>query len=238
MKTYDPSLPLIYIHIPKTAGTSTKALFKRWFGNGLYEHYFNQLTREPPAKLDLAALHTAQLPVALYGHFNSMRGFGIEQYYPEVSQFVTVLRDPFERAISNYYFLRRVAPVWHDPSRIPTSDLREHLRNDRANMFNHFPRPVTTDNYRDLIDEYFIEIGLTENLGESMRRIAMTLSLPFDPAWLLHLNPTEHTQEYPADLKAEYSERHALEMEVYEYVRSQFMARQTPGPVVEAGKSS
>ena len=102
---YDPKAPLIYIHVPKAAGTSAKQWFKRWFADGFYEHYYDEVNAILPIKRDVAALHEAEKQIVIYGHFNAKRGFGIQQYYPEVNQFVTILRDPFEAAVSEYFFL-------------------------------------------------------------------------------------------------------------------------------------
>jgi hypothetical protein len=103
-------------------------------------------------------------------------------------------------------------------------------------MFNHFPRVVTKDNYRAMIEESFVEIGLMEHLVESMRRIATKLSMPFDHLWLPHLNPTNRNQSHPADLREEYVEQHPLEFEVYDYVLSRFKQAQGAGSVDDRGK--
>ena len=138
VRTYDRSKPLIFIHVPKTAGESVRDVFARWF----------------PGKV-----------------------------FPQ--------------------FLRSTPP----------------------NMLDHFPRPVTRDNYRQVIEECFIEVGLTERLAESLRRIASQLSLPFDPAWLAHRNATERTEPAPEELRAEYMKKHSLEFDVYEYAKRRFDER-------------
>lgn len=220
MKNYDKNQPLIVIHIPKAAGSSAKQVFKRWYGNGLFEHYFNERAGELPLKRDLAGLHSVDDPVAVYGHFNRLRGFGIEDYYPEVKQFVTIMRDPFESAISRYFFTRKHGEHWLDQSRVPVAELRKFLKETPPNILNHFPREITQSNYRDLIEEYFVEIGITESLEESMQRIAGKLGMPFQSDWLPFVNSTERDQPNPDDLRSEYSERHSLEFEVYNYVAS------------------
>ena len=222
MREYDRTSPLIVIHIPKAAGTSVKAVFRKWFGEGLHEHYFNERTDSPPGRLDLRLLHSPNRPVAVYGHFNRLRGAGVEQYYPDVQQFITILRDPFERAISNYYYVRDNSAHWKNQTRVPKTDLRRFLIETQASMLNQFPRPVTRDNYRALIEEFFIEIGIMENLPESVRRIAAKLRMPFEREWLPHANATPRDQPHPRDLREEYVERHALEFEVYDYVASKF----------------
>lgn len=227
MKDYDRSQPLIVIHIPKAAGTSTREVFKRWFGRNLREHYFREWRERMPQRLNLAVLHSERRPLALYGHFNSRRGFGIQDYYPEATQFLTILRDPFEAAVSTYFYYRKIGSGWRDPSRIPRGDLRDFLLQTPPNMLNHFPRPVTADNYRDMIETSFIEVGVMEHLEESLRRIADKLRMPFDPAWLPHLNAAERNDATTDTLRAEYIQRHPLEFEVYRYA----LARYTSEPL-------
>lgn len=222
MREYDRSQPLIVIHIPKAAGTSAREVFKRWFGANLREHYFRQWRSRMPKRLDLAKLHSEQRPLALYGHFNSRRGFGIQDYYPEAGQFVTILRDPFEAVVSTYFYRRKIGTGWRDPSRVPQGELRDFLLATPPNMLNHFPRPVTMENYRAMIEESFIEVGVMEHLEESLRRIADKLGMPFEPSWLPHLNAAERNQPGVSELREEYMQRHPLEFEVYRYALSRY----------------
>jgi hypothetical protein len=195
-------------------------VFRRWYGDGLLEHYFNERAGELPLRRDLASVHSVDCPVGVYGHFNRLRGFGIEEYYPEVRQFVTIMRDPFESAISNYFFLRKSGSDWIDQSRVPTADLRNFLSKTPPNILNHFPREVTRDNYREQIDEFFVEIGNTESLESSLRRISYKLGMPFESDWLPFVNSTERDQPHPEDMRDEYAEHYPLEFEVYRYVSS------------------
>ena len=104
VKIYESSQPLIFIHIPKTAGVSVTEIFNGWYGDRLLLHYHDEVAEKMPAKYDLKSIHDALLPICIYGHFNRKRGFGLEDYYPDINQFITILRDPFERAISGYFF--------------------------------------------------------------------------------------------------------------------------------------
>ena len=52
-----------------------------------------------PVKYDLSG------ECCVYGHFNGARGFGVEDYYPEVMQFFGFFREPFDRFLSQYFFL-------------------------------------------------------------------------------------------------------------------------------------
>lgn len=217
MQKYDPTRPLIFIHVPKTAGRSVKTVFRQWFGKGMHEHYFNEELGQMPPRRDSSKL-AGQV---IFGHFNRLRGFGIEHYYPAVTQFVTILRDPFEMAVSTYFYLRKVAAGWKDPGRRPTATLESFVMSTPPNMLNHFPRPVTHENYRDQIDRWFIEVGITEWLPESLQRISEKLGVP--PAGTIpRENVSLRDAECPSGLRAQYEARHPLEFEVYEYAKRRF----------------
>ena len=107
MREYDPYKPLIHIHLPKTGGVTVKEIYKNWFKQGLLFHYYNEPEQKLPVKYDLEKLHNINSPICVFGHFNKARDFGIKDYYPDVNQFITILRDPFEKAISGYFFLKK-----------------------------------------------------------------------------------------------------------------------------------
>lgn len=220
MKIYDPNWPLVFIHIPKTAGITCREVFGRWYGDNLLLHYYDEANARMPKRYDLDAMHSVHSPVAVFGHFNRSRGFGVEHYYPAAQQFMTILRDPFERAVSTYFFLRKQASAYCDQSRIPQGDLTQYLRglSPKMTMLNFFPREVTMDNYAEIIETYFVEIGLSEYLHESLQRIARKLGRDFEPAEVPKLNVSERDQEIPYDLKQEFMEERPLDYAVYRYV--------------------
>lgn len=232
MKRFDPEKPLIFIHVPKTAGMSVQEIFRGWFGSGLIRHYFNEVAGTPPQRDPRFERHDRTDAVCVYGHFNRNRAFGVTDTYPDATQFITLLRDPFEMACSAYFFTRKVGANWKDTSRVPQADLITYLAENAPNMLNHFPRVVTKANYRDVIDEYFVEIGLTERLAESMARIATALGRNFDPSSLARLNVTKRDMATLdlGELRARYRAAHPLEFTVYDHVRWLFDRRPALSP--------
>ncbi len=214
MREYDPNLPLIAIHIPKTGGSSVKQLYKKWFKTGFLPHYKRR--GKLPRKHDLSCKHSNKTPVVVYGHFNKLRGFGIEDYYPEAKQFVTILRNPFERAVSRYFFLKK------------TSKRQDELRNvllhqiPEWSMFCHFPRDITMDNYKEIIETHFIEIGVMEHMEESIQRISKKLNRQYQPKSVKRRNVSKRDSSVPYELEEEFIEKHPLEYAVYNYVSSKY----------------
>lgn len=220
MKTYDKNKPLFSIHIPKSGGSSFRAILAKWFGQNLYFHYFNETDNKMPRK------HELRPGICVHGHYNKRRNFGIEDYYPEAEQFITFLRDPFEIVISRYFFEKRRAAEKKsfrdgEPLHLPDDVARyieEEIRKQdyHPNILDYMPVQVTLDNYREVIDEYFIYIGILEDYRFSIDRLAAKLGRPSLP--VEHLNKAERFTEVPVKYRDMFRESHPLEYAFYAYV--------------------
>ena len=220
MKEYDKSKPLILIHIPKTAGVTVKEIYKKWYGDNLLFHYSNGITM--PEKYELSSLHTAENPTFVYGHFNGAKKFGIEDYYPEVDQFITVLREPFEIAVSGFFYVKKTNPEWRERLNLHEGELEEFIQSWQLGLFDYFPCEITEDNYKKVIEEKFVEVGITKYLDESMIRISKKLKQNYDSGSLQRLNVAKRDQEVSASIKEEFIKKHSLEYKVYNYVLSKY----------------
>ena len=226
MRCYDPLKPLIFIHVPKCAGTAVRQVVESWFPKNFHQHYYNGVEGRMPVQIPSQILNDPASPPVIYGHFNKNRKFGIQDYYPSVSQFVTILRDPFETVISRYFFMRKVGKNLKDQSRVPTEDLESYLKHVTPNILNHFPDEMNLTNYKDLLEERFIEIGVTEMLPLSLHRIAQKLNKQFKPASLEFVNDTKRDQPTPEAFRDMFAEKYLLEYSVYEYAKSRISGLQ------------
>jgi hypothetical protein len=220
-RIYDPSRPLVFVHIPKTAGISVRAVVKGWFGDKMFRHYWN----ESEGRIDGFAgwsFLTEQVPATVYGHFNRTRGFGVDQSYPAADQFVTIMREPFEQRISNYHYLLQCGQPVLDRvyARTGTHSLESFLLTPALSQLHHFPVPVTWGNHAELVDNGFLALGTTEALPATLTRIAAALGKAFDPARLERLNVTKVPKVVPHGLRAAFREVHALEYAVYDRIRA------------------
>jgi len=220
LRKFDHQKPLIFIHVPKSAGSAVRDVVESWYPNRFHRHYFNETTAKMPELLPLESPEFLENPPVIYGHFNKLRGFGIEDYYPEVSQFVTILRDPFETVISHYFFVRKASKDWKDQSRVPTEGLENHIETAEPNILNHFPREMNLGNFKDIIEEFFVEIGITEKLPYSLEKISRKLDEKFDSVTLKMVNVTERDQPLPEIYRDQFSEKYPLEHAVYEFAKS------------------
>lgn len=191
MRPYSPDQPLISLHIPKTAGISVRKLLEGWFpGSALQLHYNGG---------QLPKRHILMPGMCVHGHFNAMRGFGVQQYYPEAPQFIAFFREPFDRFISQWYYLNRLEREGQPtptPDILPDFETWLHVRGEEqltgTNSFSfvwHLPAPPGEAPTDALLDEKFVFIGITERLDASVTTLARVLGKPLSRADVLNATP-------------------------------------------------
>jgi len=222
MMKYDKSKPLINLHIPKCAGRSFQAVMREWFGRNLETHYYGESKQRMPKKIRIKKLFSDQYRpgLCIYGHFNNDRGFGVKDYYPNIDQFITVVRDPLEAAASSYYYCRKVGAKLPDQSRIPQEDINTHLKTAKSDILSHLPFDFTLENYEDILGNKFIHVGLTEELDASI--VAIAHKLGFDPIKVETLNQTKRDQSILEETKKIFIDKHPLEYAIYEFAKQNF----------------
>lgn len=222
-KKYNPKKPLIYIHVPKCGGTSIMNQFKIWFGQNMQLNYYDERNGSLPKVYDLKYpfLRVWKPNKCIYGHFNSNRGFGISEMYPEIDQFISVIRHPVEMIISNYFYLGKVGDEFKDKSRLPLgADIYKYVSTCKMNFLNHFPTRLTEEDFKDKILEQFIYIGIMEDYATSMETIASKLNKA-NPEDVFYTNRTERNLSFDRDrVNSILNERFPLELKVYDFVKS------------------
>ena len=215
--------PLISIHVPKTAGTAFRQVLEAWYGDKLKLHYIQEGTCEMPAK------HDWEDGICIHGHFNSERGFGVRDYYPQASRFITFLRDPYATRLSLYFFLKQSNHRFPFNGRLVTIDALcadiegflelafTHPRTIPGQTFLQFmPMEMTAESYRNDLKK-FEHIGICEAMQESVDRLADVLEFP--RAQLETVNTSEYDEEIPESGRTLHEKHFPLEHEIYEAVR-------------------
>jgi hypothetical protein len=221
---YDPSKTLISIHISKTAGTSFRAVLDQWFAGNIGHHYRSR-RGVPLPDFELRP------GFCIHGHFNRLRGAGVLQRFPQVHQYITIFRDPFERAVSLWNYI--LANPQHQHPKIAglihkggTFGMWLEMRAEEGELLDddstlaYFPKAVDPSNIAAAFKNY-IAIGLTEELEQSIRMLgfvlgkAPTLSIPLDNAG--HYVPHDF-----AALRVRHEQLFPLEHAVYAEARKRF----------------
>ena len=225
-QNYNKALPLISVHIPKCAGTSFGAVLRKWYRFGFLKHYYKERWALRPRRHRLGWYKYLNIPVCIHGHFNFTRGFGYDTYYPDAQQFITIVRDPWDVHLSNYFYVQGLAAttgfyrdgVAHNTSYFGTLEnyLQSHAQ---SHIPNFFPPEMNTNNYREILEQKFLYVGTFEQLRQSVMRLAEILDFPIIDVG--HLNPSKRPKaiapEIEAAYKAKFREQNALAFAIHDY---------------------
>lgn len=94
---------VIFIHLPKTAGTTVSRLIE-------WEYPLSEIYSIDPVLFKWSAAHLRKLPLSRLKKIRMFKGhmtFGLHDVLPQPATYITVLRDPVDRVISSFYFMRR-----------------------------------------------------------------------------------------------------------------------------------
>lgn len=211
---YDSSGPLLSIHILKCGGTSLREVLTHWFGDKLYLHYYREKEGRAPIRYVLGAGD------CVHGHFSHPRGFGVDDYYPAITQRITIVRDPLEMAVSRYFFKKQriadnmnyIAGKLQSPSMPPLS---EALLNGRNFMLDFLPKGLNKGNMKLILDDYFIFVGVMERYTETIRKLGTLLGK--ENCEVPHLIQTPRSEEVSPDIERKFRQRFELSYRIYDY---------------------
>jgi hypothetical protein len=226
---------LIFLHIPKTAGTTLKQVLVRQYGfRGLFEIYGNRL---PEAVQEIQQLGEDRLAAlrAFVGHMP----FGLHELLPEPAAYISLLRHPVDRLVSHYYYVLRArgSPL-HEMTVSNHLSLEEYVkRGPAAPLFNNgqtrllgsrgmlTAEPATEETFeaakRNL--DRFALVGLTERFDETL----LILKRLFGWHWPVYEKEKVGTNRPKRnDLSAQavhtILERNQLDLELYRIAAARF----------------
>lgn len=209
-QSYDPSEPLVFMHVPKCAGTSVAHALSYWFG----ERHVN--LRQLPCRDVREDPRVVGGGSCIRDHF-TLPHRTVESAYPGARQFFTMLRDPYDTLLSHYFY----GMATKTPKFANYADVNEFLdemaaRPARATLFNYLlPRSKNEDlcNYADR----FVFIGAADRMGQSISYLAEFLGK--QPPPVARLNATPRPSEVP-DRREEFHKILAPDFELYEMARN------------------
>jgi hypothetical protein len=218
---------LIFLHIPKTAGTSLRKIIETEYpGEECLWLYY-------PAPYQPAVLETIQalLPAAkmLYGHVS----FGIHQLLGIEGKYLTFLRNPIDRVISLYNHHARDPDMLYYTTIQDGMTLLDMLEGEiTPETNNHIVRILTCNGQLEMLDDtsalqqaieninqYFSFVGLMEQFRESVIRLGQQLGWQ-TPLEIPYLNedPTKTRQTIDAQTQAALERYNRLDMLLYQHV--------------------
>jgi Sulfotransferase family len=217
---------LIFIHIPKTAGSTLRPIMDRNYPRrAIYKLDF--LPRDLDAFLKLPEEPRSRVRL-LQGHFP----FGLHEHLSVPCDYVTVLRDPVNRLISMYYWIHG-----NEDHVLNTLVRSMSLKDFAASGFeitaNHQTslisgRPANTDPQalsvaKKNLQREIAVFGLNERFDESL--LLFKRRLGWKHVFYSRRNVTKsrpHSSEVPAAVLDVIQKHNSLDLELYEFARKNF----------------
>ncbi len=219
---------IIFLHLPKTAGMTLARIIERQYDASsvlpLYESSWGEeLAAIPRREMD-------RLRVVM-GHMY----FGAHAFVDRPSTYVTVLRDPVDRVISHYYFVRR------DPSHYlyesaHKMSLKEYVEfcnrqepnNDQTRLLagkcNECSFGLCSDEMLGIakrnLAEYFAVVGITEEFDRSL--ILMKHTLGWHTPFYAKQNVSQdrlRKQDIPLETLRAIQAYNELDIDLYGYAK-------------------
>jgi len=201
-----------------------------WFGEGYHKVNQQQNSQFGMQKLATQDQEGNWLPEVrcIQAHFHHGHGFGLPYFYPEIDQYVTILRDPFDLMVSMYFFIKgrsKQGQFWFRGRPVDISqkypNIESYLRSYPYWMFSHLPQNLTLVNYRQKLASQFVYIGVYEDLQTSIDRLAAILGQPTMP--LLVSNASEYDENVPNHLRAQFYHDYPLPKKIYDFALEHYL---------------
>ena len=231
----NPPDSVIFLHIPKCAGSTLRNVIERQYPSGqTYRISPNPSPRESIREFKNLPESEQESIRALSGH----GGFsGLHNYLPGKTEYVTLLRNPIDRVISNYYYVRRTEGHRHYETAREMS-LREYVTSGvNKALDNQMVRSIAgsgaggkneeadAERFRQAkenLNKYFGVVGLVEYFDKSI--LLMKQHFGWGDVSYQKRNVSSNRpakEDLPVSLREEIEERNHWDRKLYEYGEQQ-----------------
>ena len=170
---------VIFLHVPKTAGTTLNRLIE-------WEYDLFEMYSVDPVFFRWSTRHLRTLSKGRLNKIRVVKGhmlFGLHEILPRPAIYITVLRDPVERVLSAFYFIRSYK--WHPlywkfkrenwtledfVTRLPRDNVQCKMVAGAA-YEAVYEEPCTAEMFEQAkrnLDKHFTVVGLTERFEETL----------------------------------------------------------------------
>lgn len=228
----------IFIHIPKTAGTTLMRIMERSYPR-------QRIYRSRDAHF-VSIDHFAGLPQAQRQSYDLLSGhmpYGVHPHVPRPYRYFTMLRDPVERVISYFYFIRTHPEHYlHEQVNAAEMSLETFVRRRQSIMVDNLQtrfvsgawvEPIygacdaeTLARAQENLRDNIVLVGLTERFDESL--LLLRRRLGWRNIYYTRHNVTQRRpsrDQLPASAIAAIAADNQLDAALYAYAETLFAAQ-------------
>ena len=219
---------VLFLHIPKAAGTTlTQILDRQYSTQEILPSYKNSKPRfDKLSSLSTPEKYQIKL---IRGHFP----FGVHEMLPQHSTYITMLRDPIKRVISNYYFAKKtpshrlyetINQEGMSLEEYITSEINPQLNNGQVRLISGNTDVAYGKCTNEILEKakhnlktYFSVVGTVENFDRTLialREILGYKNICYTKANTNQSNKSNHIDNKLINLIKNYN---ILDIELYNY---------------------
>ncbi len=215
---------LIFLHVPKSAGTTLNRLIE-------WEYSLFDIFSVDPFFYKWSSAHLWQLSERRLKTFRVFKGhmlFGLHRILPQPATYTTVLRDPIDRVISAFYFMRnyRLHPKYRKFRRENWTLEDFARRSPRDNVQckilagAEYEEPCTPEisvTAKENLLRYFSVVGLSERFEESLALMKVRFGWKLESYSSFNITRTRpKKRDLPQSTLDLIAERNRFDIELYE----------------------
>lgn len=227
---------VFFLHLPKTGGTTMRRILDREYRNARRYEIGEDVTGDI-RRFRARQWDAANAPKLVQGHMS----YGLHRFVPGRSTYVTLLRDPLRRALSDYHYVTSTPthPIYEHVKDLGLieyfeSGITGQLSNGMVRLLsgNHLPDDVGVpskqvmekadlDRARQHLGQHFAAAGLLERFDETLLLFRRRLGW----SWPFYMKENVTRRGYRMkDIEPKEIERirelNLLDIELYETVRA------------------
>ncbi len=228
---------VIFLHIPKTAGTALQVMIRQQFRqSGIYELDNKDARRSMDIFKGMADRDKKKFR-AVVGHM----WFGLHESMPKPCTYITLLREPIDRVVSHYYYVRRMSAHYlHQEVISRNLSLKDYLEQKLSTELNNgqtrllsgemdenrypfgtCPRELL-DRAKNNLKEHFSVVGIQERYTDTLRLLEKVFGWKIS---YFHKNVTSNRpalEDIPRRTIEVIRKYNQLDIELYVYAREIF----------------
>src|SRR5581483_951873 len=219
---------LIFLHIPKTAGTTLNRIIE-------WQYSPFEIFTMDPYRIRATPERLERLPEGRRRRLRMVRGhmlYGVHKCLPQPATYFTILRDPVARVLSAYYFvLRRPLNPLHRKVKTERLGIEDFVRlfPERNNLQCKLiagvrDAPIGGEQLLDMAKEHlansFSVVGVSEQFEESL--ILMATTFDWQIPFYKNCKVSKTRPKIDPATKELIADHNRLDVELYEFAKGLF----------------